>query len=69
MVWVSGAIPGFSLDGTVGVYRHPPMLNFLGTLGADHRSHSPRETTGVNVMKGVFLQVAHMEEARVSGAG
>lgn len=74
IIWGSGAIPGILAGlGLLWVFLGTPVLNFLfGTiwaliivviLGGN--------TTGVNIMKGVFVQVgSDMEEAaRISGAG
>jgi iron(III) transport system permease protein len=74
MVWVSGAIPGILAGlGLLWVFLGTPMLNFLfGTLWALIIVVILQGNTyGVNIMKGVFVQVgADMEEAaRVSGAG
>ena len=74
MVWVAGAIPGILAGlGLLWVFIDTPVLNFLfGTLWALIIVVLLQgKTTGVNVMKGVFLQVgSDMEEAaRVSGAG
>jgi iron(III) transport system permease protein len=74
MVWVAGAIPGILAGlGLLWVFIDTPVLNFLfGTLWALIIVVLLQgKTTGVNVMKGVFLQVGpDMEEAaRVSGAG
>jgi iron(III) transport system permease protein len=74
MVWGSGAIPGILAGlGLLWVFLATPLLNFLfGTLWALIIVVILQgNTTGVNIMKGVFVQVgADMEEAaRVSGAG
>lgn len=74
MVWVSGAIPGILAGlGLMWVFLGTPMLNFLfGTIWALIIVVILQGNTyGVNIMKGVFVQVgADMEEAaRVSGAG
>lgn len=74
MVWVSGAIPGILAGlGLLWVFLGTPVLNFLfGTVWALIIVVILQGNTyGVNVMKGVFVQVgADMEEAaRVSGAG
>jgi iron(III) transport system permease protein len=74
MVWCSGAIPGILAGlGLLWVFLGTPLLNFLfGTLWALIIVVVLQgNTTGVNIMKGVFVQVgADMEEAaRVSGAG
>lgn len=74
IIWASAAIPGIlSSLGLLFIFLGTPLLNFLyGTLWAllivvILQGH----TTGVNFLKGVFVQVgADMEEAaRVSGAG
>jgi iron(III) transport system permease protein len=74
MVWCSGAVPGILAGlGLLWVFIGTPVLNFLfGTLWALIIVVILQgKTTGVNIMKGVLLQVgADMEEAaRVSGAG
>jgi iron(III) transport system permease protein len=74
MVWGSGAIPGILAGlGLLWVFLGTPVLNALfGTIWALLIVVILQgKTTGVNVMKGVFVQVgADMEEAaRVSGAG
>lgn len=74
MVWVSGAIPGILAGlGLMWVFLGTPVLNFLfGTIWALIIVVILQGNTyGVNVMKGVFVQVgSDMEEAaRVSGAG
>ncbi|MGH7845121.1 MAG: ABC transporter permease, partial [Candidatus Binatia bacterium] len=74
MVWCSGAIPGILAGlGLLWVFLGTPGLNFLfGTIWALILVVILQgKTTGVNVMKGVFVQVgADMEEAaRVAGAG
>jgi iron(III) transport system permease protein len=74
MVWGSGAIPGILAGlGLLWVFLGTPGLNFLfGTIWALIIVVILQgKTTGVNIMKGVFLQVgADMEEAaRVAGAG
>ncbi len=74
IVWGSGAIPGIlSGLGLLWLFLGTPGLNFLfGTIWALILVVILQgNTTGVNVMKGVFVQVgADMEEAaRVSGAG
>jgi iron(III) transport system permease protein len=74
MVWGSGAIPGILAGlGLLWVFLGTPLLNALfGTIWALLIVVILQgKTTGVNVMKGVFVQVgADMEEAaRVSGAG
>ena len=74
VVWSSGAIPGILAGlGLLWLFIGTPVLNFLfGTIWALIIVVILQgKTTGVNVMKGVFVQVgADMEEAaRVSGAG
>ena len=74
IVWSSGAIPGILAGlGLLWLFIGTPGLNFLfGTIWALIIVVILQgKTTGVNVMKGVFVQVgADMEEAaRVSGAG
>jgi iron(III) transport system permease protein len=74
MVWGSGAIPGILAGlGLLWVFLGTPVLNAIfGTIWALLIVVVLQgKTTGVNVMKGVFVQVgADMEEAaRVSGAG
>ena len=74
MVWGSGAIPGILAGlGLLWMFIGTPVLSFLfGTIWALIIVVLLQgKTTGVNVMKGVFVQVgADMEEAaRVSGAG
>jgi iron(III) transport system permease protein len=74
MVWCSGAIPGILAGlGLLWLFLGTPVLNFLfGTIWALIIVVILQgKTTGVNVMKGVFVQVgSDMEEAaRVSGAG
>jgi iron(III) transport system permease protein len=74
MVWCSGAIPGILAGlGLLWLFLGTPVLNVLfGTVWALIIVVILQgKTTGVNVMKGVFVQVgADMEEAaRVSGAG
>ena len=74
MVWCSGAIPGILAGlGLLWLFLGTPVLNALfGTIWALIIVVILQgKTTGVNVMKGVFVQVgADMEEAaRVSGAG
>ena len=74
MVWCSGAIPGILAGlGLLWLFLGTPVLNVLfGTIWALIIVVILQgKTTGVNVMKGVFVQVgADMEEAaRVSGAG
>lgn len=74
MVWCSGAIPGILAGlGLLWLFLSTPGLNFLfGTIWALIIVVILQgNTTGVNVMKAVLVQVgADMEEAaRVSGAG
>lgn len=74
MIWSSGAIPGILAGlGLLWVFIGTPVLNFLfGTIWALLIVVLLQgKTTGVNIMKGVLVQVgADMEEAaRVSGAG
>jgi iron(III) transport system permease protein len=74
VIWSSGAIPGILAGlGLLWLFIGTPMLNVLfGTLWALIIVVLLQgKTTGVNIMKGVFVQVgADMEEAaRVSGAG
>jgi len=74
IIWGSGAIPGILAGlGLLWVFLGTPGLNFLfGTIWALIIVVILQgKTTGVNIMKGVFVQVgADMEEAaRVSGAG
>jgi iron(III) transport system permease protein len=74
IIWSSGAIPGILAGlGLLWVFIGTPLLNFLfGTIWALIIVVMLQgKTTGVNIMKGVFVQVgADMEEAaRVSGAG
>jgi iron(III) transport system permease protein len=74
MIWVTGAIPGILAGlGLLWVFLGTPVLNFLfGTIWALIIVVILQGNTyGVNIMKGVFVQVgADMEEAaRVSGAG
>jgi len=74
MIWSAGAIPGILAGlGLLWVFIGTPGLNFLfGTIWALIIVVILQgKTTGVNIMKGVLLQVgADMEEAaRVSGAG
>jgi iron(III) transport system permease protein len=74
MVWCAGAIPGILAGlGLLWLFLGTPVLNFLfGTIWALIIVVILQgKTTGVNVMKGVFVQVgSDMEEAaRVSGAG
>ncbi len=74
MIWSAGAIPGILAGlGLLWVFVGTPMLNFLfGTIWALIIVVILQgKTTGVNIMKGVLVQVgSDMEEAaRVSGAG
>ncbi len=74
MVWCSGAIPGILAGlGLLWLFLGTPVLNFLfGTIWALIIVVILQgKTTGVNIMKGVLVQVgADMEEAaRVAGAG
>lgn len=74
MIWSSGAIPGILAGlGLLWVFIGTPFLNALfGTTWALIIVVMLQgKTTGVNIMKGVLVQVgADMEEAaRVSGAG
>jgi iron(III) transport system permease protein len=74
MIWSAGAIPGILAGlGLLWVFIGTPVLNFMfGTIWALILVVLLQgKTTGVNIMKGVFVQVgADMEEAaRVSGAG
>ncbi|HEY1269637.1 MAG TPA: iron ABC transporter permease [Candidatus Binatia bacterium] len=74
MVWCAGAIPGILAGlGLLWLFIGTPGLNVLfGTIWALIIVVVLQgKTTGVNVLKGVFVQVgADMEEAaRVSGAG
>ena len=74
IVWGSGAIPGIlSGLGLLWLFLGTPGLKFLfGTIWALILVVILQgNTTGVNMMKGVFVQIgADMEEAaRVSGAG
>jgi iron(III) transport system permease protein len=74
MVWCSGAIPGILAGlGLLWLFLGTPVLNFLfGTIWALIIVVILQgNMTGVNIMKGVFVQVGpDMEEAaRVSGAG
>ncbi|HSK31000.1 MAG TPA: iron ABC transporter permease [Candidatus Limnocylindria bacterium] len=74
MIWTSGAIPGILAGlGLLWVFLGTPGLNLLfGTIWALIIVVILQgKTTGVNIMKGVLVQVgADMEEAaRVSGAG
>ncbi|HWP60713.1 MAG TPA: ABC transporter permease subunit [Candidatus Acidoferrales bacterium] len=74
MVWSSGAIPGILAGlGLLWVFVGTPVLSALfGTIWALLIVVILQgKTTGVNIMKGIFVQVgADMEEAaRVSGAG
>jgi len=74
MIWSAGAIPGILAGlGLLWVFIDTPGLDFLfGTIWALIIVVLLQgKTTGVNIMKGVLVQVgADMEEAaRVSGAG
>jgi iron(III) transport system permease protein len=74
MIWSAGAVPGILAGlGLLWVFIGTPGLNFLfGTIWALIIVVILQgKTTGVNIMKGVLVQVgADMEEAaRVSGAG
>jgi iron(III) transport system permease protein len=74
MIWTSGAIPGILAGlGLLWVFLGTPGLNLLfGTIWALIIVVILQgKTTGVNIMKGVLVQVgADMEEAaRVAGAG
>ncbi|HEX2387346.1 MAG TPA: ABC transporter permease subunit [Candidatus Binatia bacterium] len=74
IVWCSGAVPGILAGlGLLWLFISTPGLNVLfGTIwGLIIVVVLQGKTTGVNVLKGVFVQVgADMEEAaRVSGAG
>ncbi len=74
MIWSAGAIPGILAGlGLLWVFIDTPGLNFLfGTIWALIIVVILQgKTTGVNLMKGVLVQVGgDMEEAaRVSGAG
>jgi iron(III) transport system permease protein len=74
MIWSAGAIPGILAGlALLWVFILTPGLNFLfGTIWALLIVVLLQgKTTGVNIMKGVLVQVgADMEEAaRVSGAG
>ena len=74
MIWSAGAIPGILAGlGLLWVFIDTPGLSFLfGTIWALIIVVILQgKTTGVNIMKGVLVQVgAEMEEAaRVSGAG
>lgn len=74
MIWGAGAIPGILAGlGLLWLFIGTPLLNALfGTLWALLIVVTLQgKTTGVNIMKGVLVQVgADMEEAaRVSGAG
>ena len=74
MIWSAGAIPGILAGlGLLWVFIDTPGLNFLfGTIWALILVVLLQgQTTGVNIMKSVLVQVgADMEEAaRVSGAG
>jgi iron(III) transport system permease protein len=74
MIWSGGAVPGILAGlGLLWVFLGTPVLNFLfGTIWALIIVVMLQgKTTGVNIMKGVLVQVgADMEEAaRVAGAG
>jgi iron(III) transport system permease protein len=74
MIWSGGAVPGILAGlGLLWVFIGTPGLNFLfGTIWALIIVVLLQgKTTGVNIMKGVLVQVgADMEEAaRVAGAG
>jgi iron(III) transport system permease protein len=74
MIWSAGAIPGMLAGlGLLWVFIDTPGLNFLfGSIWALILVVLLQgKTTGVNIMKGVLVQIgADMEEAaRVSGAG
>jgi iron(III) transport system permease protein len=74
IIWASAAIPGIlSSLGLLFIFLGTPLLHFLyGTLWALLIVVILQgTTTGVNFLKGIFVQVgADMEEAaRVSGAG
>ena len=74
IIWSAGAIPGILAGlGLLWLFIGTPLLSFLfGTIWALIIVVMLQgKTTGVNIMKGVFVQVgADMEEAaRVSGAG
>lgn len=74
MVWCSGAVPGILAGlSLLWLFLGTPGLSFLfGTIWALIIVVILQgKTTGVNVMKGLFVQIgADMEEAaRVSGAG
>ena len=74
MIWCAGAIPGILAGlGLLWVFVGTPLLNFLfGTIWALLIVVILQgKTTGVNIMKGVLVQVGpDMEEAaRVAGAG
>jgi iron(III) transport system permease protein len=74
MIWCSGAIPGILAGlGLLWVFVGTPVLNFLfGTIWALLIVVILQgKNTGVNIMKGMLVQVgADMEEAaRVAGAG
>jgi iron(III) transport system permease protein len=74
MIWSAGAIPGILAGlGLLWVFILTPGVNFLfGTIWALLLVVMLQgKTTGVNMMKGVLVQIgADMEEAaRVSGAG
>jgi iron(III) transport system permease protein len=74
MIWCAGAVPGILAGlGLLWVFVSTPVLNFLfGTIWALILVVVLQgKTTGVNLMKGVLVQIgAEMEEAaRVAGAG
>jgi len=74
MIWGSSSVPGIlSGLGLLWLFLSTPVLNFLfGTIWVLILVVIIQgKTTGVNIMKGVFVQVGtDMEEAaRVSGAG
>ena len=74
MIWTSSSIPGIlSGLGLLWLFLSTPMLNFLfGTIWVLILVVIIQgKTTGVNLMKSIFVQVGtDMEEAaRVSGAG
>ncbi len=74
MIWGSSSVPGIlSGLGLLWLFLSTPLLNFLfGTIWVLILVVIIQgKTTGVNIMKGVFVQVGtDMEEAaRVSGAG
>ncbi|HWO42274.1 MAG TPA: ABC transporter permease subunit [Candidatus Eisenbacteria bacterium] len=74
IIWVGGAVPGILAGlGLLWVFLGTPVLSFLfGTIWALIIVVVLQGSTyGVNIMKGVFVQIgADMEEAaRVAGAG